>query len=60
MADGKVERIPLEQTADGYRGTAQTFLTGIANPLPVTTTADGAALVGDWATGTVYRIGVSK
>ena len=53
---GKVQRIALEHTATGYRGTAQPFLTGMANPLPVATAADGALLVGDWSTGTVYRI----
>jgi len=53
---GKVQRVPLERTATGYRGTAEPFLTGIADPLPVATTADGAVLVGDWSTGTVYRI----
>jgi len=57
---GKVQRIPLERTSSGYRGTAQPFLTGIADPLPVTVTADGAVLVGDWSTGTVYRISASK
>ncbi len=57
---GKVQRIPLERTSDGYRGTAQPFLTGITSPLPVTTTADGAVLVGDWSTGTIYRISASK
>jgi glucose/arabinose dehydrogenase len=56
---GKVRRVPLEQTADGYRGTAEAFLTGIANPLPVTTTAGGDVLVGDWSTGTIYRISAS-
>ena len=53
---GKVQRIALERTATGYRGTAQPFLTGMTNPLPVATAADGALLVGDWSTGTVYRI----
>jgi glucose/arabinose dehydrogenase len=57
---GKVQRIPLQRTSSGYRGTAQPFLTGIASPLPVAATPDGAVLVGDWATGTVYRIGTSK
>jgi glucose/arabinose dehydrogenase len=53
---GKVQRVALERTATGYHGTAQPFLTGIADPLPVATTADGAVLVGDWSTGTIYRI----
>ena len=56
MAHGQVQRIALERTATGYRGSAQPFLTGMVNPLPVTTAADGALLVGDWSTGTVYRI----
>ena len=53
---GKVQRVALERTATGYRGTARPFLTGITDPLPVATTADGAVLVGDWSTGTIYRI----
>ena len=53
---GKVQRVALERTATGYRGTAQPFLTGIANPLPVATTVGGVVLVGDWSTGTIYRI----
>jgi glucose/arabinose dehydrogenase len=53
---GTVQRVALERTATGYRGTAHPFLTGIINPLPVATTADGAVLVGDWSSGTIYRI----
>jgi glucose/arabinose dehydrogenase len=53
---GKVQRIPLARNANGYGGVARTFLTGIASPLPLATTRDGALLVGDWATGTIYRI----
>ena len=33
-----------------------TFVTGIRSPLPLATTADGAVLVGDWSTGTVYAL----
>jgi len=53
---GKVLRIPLTRTASGFRGSAQPFVTGIANPLPVATTRDGAVLIGDWSSGTIYRI----
>jgi glucose/arabinose dehydrogenase len=53
---GKVQRIPLARTANGYRGVARPFLTGIATPLAVATTRGGALLVGDWSTGTIYRI----
>ena len=53
---GEVLRVPLEQAARGGPPRPQPFLTGIAHPLPVTTTPDGAVLVGDWATGRIYRI----
>ncbi len=53
---GKVLRVPLAEISGGFKGTPQPFLTGIANPLPVTTAADGAVLVGDWATGRIYRV----
>ena len=32
------------------------FLTGLKQPVAVATAPDGAVLVGDWGTGTVYRI----
>jgi len=53
---GKVLRIELTRNANGYRDTVSTFVTGIRSPLPLTTTPDGAVLVGDWSTGTVYAI----
>jgi glucose/arabinose dehydrogenase len=53
---GKVLRVPLKQIGETYTGAAVPFLTGIANPLPVITTSGGAVLVGDWASGTIYRI----
>ncbi|HEY7397263.1 MAG TPA: hypothetical protein VH538_03095 [Gaiellaceae bacterium] len=53
---GKVLRVPLTRTSTGYRGTAQPFVTGIANPLPVAITRSGALLIGDWSSGTIYRI----
>jgi glucose/arabinose dehydrogenase len=53
---GKVQRVPLTRTTNGYRGTARPFLAGIASPLPLATTSGGALLVGDWSTGTIYRI----
>ncbi|HST18721.1 MAG TPA: hypothetical protein VLK36_13695 [Gaiellaceae bacterium] len=53
---GKVLRVALTRTANGYRSAVSTFVTGIRSPLPLATTADGAVLVGDWSTGTVYAI----
>jgi glucose/arabinose dehydrogenase len=56
---GKVLRVPLRQKGTTYTGTAVPFLTGIKNPLPVITASGGAVLVGDWTTGTIYRISAS-
>jgi glucose/arabinose dehydrogenase len=53
---GKVQRVALTKTGTGYSGTVSPFLTGIKNPVAVTLTTDNAILVGDWTTGTIYRI----
>lgn len=55
-ATGKVKRVAIAGGDGEYRGTASDFIGGIEHPVPVLTTDDGALLVGDWATGTVYRI----
>jgi glucose/arabinose dehydrogenase len=47
-ATGKVVRVTPS-------GKVSTFATGIKNPVAVVVTGDGAVLVGDWATGTIYR-----
>jgi len=46
---GVVKRVTLT-------GAVSTFLTGLKNPLPLIVARDGALLVGDWSTGTIYRI----
>lgn len=55
-----VERIELaaEETVTGltYRGKPSTFVDGLDRPLPMTTTANGDLVVGDYATGVVYQI----
>jgi hypothetical protein len=38
------------------RGLGSTVLTGIANPLAIALTPDRSLLVGDWASGEIYRI----
>ncbi len=48
-ATGKVVRITPS-------GRVTTFASGIKNPVAVAVSADGAVLVGDWATGTIYSI----
>lgn len=53
---GKVMLVALKKSGSTYTGTATTFLAGIANPLPVATTANGSVLIGDWGSGRIYRI----
>ena len=53
---GKVQQVALRRTASGYEGTVTPLLRGIKNPLAVTLTPGGSLLVGDWSTGTIYRL----
>ena len=56
-ARGKVLRVALTHTASGYRASkTQTWIKGIKQPVAVVVGPDGAVYVGDWSTGTVYRI----
>ncbi|TMC07995.1 MAG: hypothetical protein E6J41_14990 [Chloroflexi bacterium] len=55
-AKGKVLRVALTRTGTGYRGSVSPFLSGLRNPLPVVAGGGGGVLVGDWGTGTIYRI----
>jgi glucose/arabinose dehydrogenase len=52
----KVQRVALTRTTSGYSDTVTPFLTGIASPLAIALAPDGSLLVGDWSTGTIYRI----
>ncbi len=52
----KVQRVALTRSGPGYHGSVTPFLTGIANPLAIALAADGSLLVGDWATGKIFRI----
>lgn len=55
-----VERVtltPVENaTGPTYRGQPSDFIVGLDRPLPMTTDLDGNLVVGDYATGVVYRI----
>jgi glucose/arabinose dehydrogenase len=55
-----VERVTLaqESTATGptYRGTPSDFIVGLDRPLPLAIDPDGNLIVGDYATGVVYRV----
>ena len=56
-ARGKVLRVALTRTASGYRASrTETWVKGIKQPVAVTIGRDGAVYIGDWSTGTVYRI----
>jgi glucose/arabinose dehydrogenase len=52
----KVQRVALTRTGSGFQGTVTPFLTGMAHPLTLTFAPDRSLLVGDWATGKIYRI----
>ena len=45
-ATGKVERVALTRTKNGYDATVSTFLTGVHNPVAVALTPRGTMLVG--------------
>ena len=55
-ATGKVLQVGLTKTGTTYTGTVSTFLEGLQNPVPVVLGSDGALYIGDWTTGTIYRI----
>lgn len=55
----KVERVAVTRSGSNYRATVKPLLTGIAKPLATAFAADRSLLVGDWATGTIYRISSS-
>jgi glucose/arabinose dehydrogenase len=55
-ATGAVKRVTLTATGDGYAGSVADFIGGLQHPVPVLVAPDGSLLIGDWGTGTVYRI----
>ncbi len=53
---GRVQAIALTRTGSTFKGSVSPLLRGIHNPLAVALAADRSLLVGDWASGTIYRI----
>jgi glucose/arabinose dehydrogenase len=54
---GSVQRVALTGSPSKLAGgTPATLLRGFKNPLPVLATASGTLFVGDWTTGTIYRV----
>jgi glucose/arabinose dehydrogenase len=53
----KVVKVALTRTGSTYRGSVVTpLLSGVKNPLALASTPEGALLVGDWSSGTIYRV----
>jgi glucose/arabinose dehydrogenase len=55
----KVQRVALSKNGGTFSGSVTPFLTGLRNPLAILLAPDRTLLVGDWATGTIYRIAAS-
>jgi glucose/arabinose dehydrogenase len=55
-ATGTVMRVGLTKVDGSYAGTAAPFITGLTNPVPVAVAPDASVFIGDWGTGTIYRI----
>lgn len=55
-AEGKVLAVPLTGKSGSYSGAPQLLVSGVQGPVPVIASTHNSLLVGDWITGTVYRI----
>lgn len=55
-AVAKVQRVALKKGPAGYEASVAPLLTGMAHPLAIVLAPDRSVLVGDWATGKIYRI----
>ncbi|MEO8539137.1 MAG: hypothetical protein ABI577_05305 [bacterium] len=55
-ATGKLVRVELISSNGSYSGTIEQPITGIQGPVGVTASGGSSLLVGDWVTGTVYKI----
>jgi glucose/arabinose dehydrogenase len=53
---GVVQRVALTRMGTAYQSAVRPYLTGVQNPVAVVLGPDGGLYVGDWASGTVYRI----
>ena len=57
---GRVIAVSLHRSGSTYTGSARVFVTGLESPLPLLRLPSGSVLVGDWATGTIYRLAFSR
>jgi hypothetical protein len=52
----RVLQVALTRSGSSYTGAGTPLLEGVKNPLALAFAPDGSLLVGDWSTGTIYRI----
>jgi glucose/arabinose dehydrogenase len=57
--DGKVQQVSLTKVGSRYTGSVSTFVGGLKNPVPVLLGSGRSVYIGDWTTGTVYRVASS-
>jgi glucose/arabinose dehydrogenase len=67
--DGKVQQVALRKVVtapqgqrkegSSYTGSVSTFVGGLKNPVPVLLGSRGSVFIGDWTSGTVYRVSTS-
>jgi len=55
-AKGVVLSVALTRKGSGFTGTVSTLISGLSRPVPVILGPDGALYIGDWGSGTVYRV----
>ena len=55
-AQGKVLAVALSGKSGSYSGSPQPFIGGIQGPVPVIASAHDSLLIGDWLSGTIFRI----
>jgi glucose/arabinose dehydrogenase len=52
----KVMKVALTRTGSTYKGSVTQLLSGMEKPLALALAPGGSLLVGDWSSGTIYRI----
>jgi glucose/arabinose dehydrogenase len=55
-ATGKVMRVSLARHGSSYTAKVEPLLVGVKNPVAVALGPDRALYVGDWSSGTIYRV----
>lgn len=57
----RISLIPIERpSGPTFRGEPSTFVSGLDRPLPLTTDPEGNLVVGDYASGVIYRVRIDS